>query len=191
MHAASRPPATLSVSPASTSPSTPRTHVVRPAAFPGKVRPCCVGRCTKQLRPPRGRARPTTPTTSASLRGSGRAAPKSRSRASCCADLTTSCTSSATPRSVPRTNPLGARTAPTQSDDPRPTPERSGPAPAAPDRPSGRAHTFGTTRFTISSPTRPGSSTKIRSGAHAHPRPISALAHGPPRPTPALVPTDR
>jgi transposase len=57
---------------------------------------------------------------------------------------------------------------------------RSGPAPAAPDRPSGRAHTFGITRFTISSPTRSGSSTKIRSGARAQPDQIAALAHGPP-----------
>jgi hypothetical protein len=57
---------------------------------------------------------------------------------------------------------------------------RPGSSPAAPDRPSGRAHTFGITRFTISSPTRHGSRTKIRSGARAHPPTILAHAHSPP-----------
>jgi hypothetical protein len=115
-------------------------------------------------------------------RDSGRVAPSPRSRASCCAARTTSSASSATPRSAPQPDQLRGALRPLTLMLCGRLPKsscRPGHAPAAPDRPSGRAH-FGTTRFTISSPTRPGPRTKIRSGARAQPSTITALAHGPP-----------
>jgi hypothetical protein len=78
------------------SPSTSPMSTARPGISPGKDRPRCAGRYTKQRKSPgRARAAPTASITSKPSSGSAGTARASRSHASCSNARTTSCVNSA------------------------------------------------------------------------------------------------
>jgi hypothetical protein len=119
--------ATRSATPAWTSPSINPIPDAPQGISPGKDRPRCAGRSTKQRRPPGARAAPTGPTTTNSPHGSAGTARALPSPANCSNAATTSCATSATRPSSP--SPPDRHAASPITDEPRPVPQALLPTP--------------------------------------------------------------